>query len=65
MLNALILLFGIIILVASLGLGILLPIARTAAAVAPRGPRVVSPDGTATAVRKRHVAGGILGSAAW
>jgi regulator of protease activity HflC (stomatin/prohibitin superfamily) len=61
MLNALILLLGIIILVASLGLGIMLPVARTAAAASPRGPRVVTPSGS-VAVKRRHVLGGILGS---
>ncbi len=59
MLNALILLFGIIILVASLGLGVFLPVARTAAEVTARGVRNVSPG---AAVGGRHVIGGIVGS---
>ena len=58
MLNALILLLGIIILVASLGLGIMLPVARTAAEASGRSPRNVTPP----PVRGRHVIGGILGS---
>ena len=60
MLNALILLLGVIILVASLGLGIMLPVARTAAEASGRSPRNVSP--APVTVRPRHVIGGILGS---
>ena len=58
MLNALILLLGIVILVASIGFGILLPAARTAGVASPRN---VTP-GKAAPVRGRHVAMGVLGS---
>jgi regulator of protease activity HflC (stomatin/prohibitin superfamily) len=61
MLNALILLFGIIILVASLGLGVFLPVVRTAAEANVRGMRNVTPS-AAPAVGGRHVIFGILGS---
>jgi prohibitin 1 len=59
MLNVLILLLGLIVLVASLGLGIVLPVARTAAEASPRGGRNVSPG---VPVRKRHLAGGVIGA---
>ncbi len=58
MLNALILLLGIVILVASIGFGILLPAARTAGVASPRN---VTP-GKVAPVRGRHVALGVLGS---
>jgi regulator of protease activity HflC (stomatin/prohibitin superfamily) len=59
MLNVLILLLGIVIMVASLGVGILLPVARTAAVASTRVAKNVTPPGP---VRGRHVAGGIIGS---
>ncbi len=61
MLNLLILLLGALILAASLALGIALPVARTAAEASAR--RVTDRDG-APVVRRRHVAGGLIGSVA-
>ena len=58
MINVLILLLGAIILVVSLGLGIFLPVARTAAEASTRVARTVSP-GT---VGGRHIIGGVIGS---
>ena len=61
MLNLLILLLGALILAASLALGIALPVARTAAEASAR--RITDRDG-APVVRRRHVAGGLIGSVA-
>lgn len=58
MLNAMILMVGLVILVVSVGFGIVMPVARTAADASPRN---VSP-GRAAPVRKRHVLAGVLGS---
>jgi prohibitin 2 len=58
-LNLIIILFGLLILGLSIGLGILLPISRAAAETA-RGR--VSPDGRAPAVAARHIGGGVLGA---
>jgi len=58
MLNVLILLLGVIILVASVAFGMVIPVARTTAEAAGRGPRNVS----AAPVGKKHMAGGIVGA---
>ena len=59
MLNGLILFAGFIIAAASILLGLVLPVARTAAEAAGRPMRNVGP---AAPVGKRHVAGGIFGA---
>ena len=61
MLNLLILLLGALILAASLARGSALPVARTAAVASAR--RITDRDG-APVVRRRHVAGGLIGSVA-
>jgi regulator of protease activity HflC (stomatin/prohibitin superfamily) len=58
MLNVLILLLGAVILVASIGLGIFLPVARTAAEANARVARTVSPG----KVGGRHIIGGVIGA---
>jgi regulator of protease activity HflC (stomatin/prohibitin superfamily) len=59
MLNLLIVLCGLLILGLSVGIGILLPISRTAAETA-RGR--LAPDGKAPRVPARHIGGGVLGA---
>jgi len=58
MLNVLILLLGVIILVASLAFGMVIPVARSTAEAAGRGPRNV----TGSPVGRKHMVGGVLGA---
>lgn len=60
MLNVLILLLGLLVLAVSLGLGVFMPVARTAASAS--GRRVIDAKGNAVVpVAGRHVATGIVG----
>ncbi|MEI7745275.1 MAG: prohibitin family protein [Chloroflexota bacterium] len=59
MLNALILFAGVIVLIASVAFGMIIPVARTTAEAAGRAARNVTP---AAGVGRRHIVGGVVGS---